>query len=172
MKTTSKPSSTTALKAVAIAIASQPMVPAKPFPPRTSVSLAKAWVSSRSGMTPAARSIALRSQRIPKSTSRTPTASWSSVIGMRPSAGPSRLTSTASNSTPMLVPSIADRQPRTVPTAITIVIASMNSTSDPRNAAVTGGPIRVHSIIIIQRLLFPPRLKPFLPSTNTSIGRG
>src|SRR5206468_2971780 len=61
---------------------------------------------------------------------------------------PRKATSAASSSTPMLVPSMADRQPRTVPTASTIVSASINSTSDPRNAAVTDGPICVQSIII------------------------
>ena len=86
-------------------------------------------------ITPAARRIALRSQRMPKSSRRMPTMSWSVVIGMRPSAGPKIATSSARKIALAPAPSSEERQPRVVPTASTMVSASTHSTSEARNAA-------------------------------------
>ena len=59
---------------------------------------------------------------------------------MRVSAGPKTRISAASSRKPSPAPASAPRQPRTTPTASTIVSASMNSTSEARKAASAGPP--------------------------------
>src|SRR5207245_3170454 len=71
---------------------------------------------------------------------------------MTPSAGPRTTMSAVRTASPPAAPSSADRHPRTVPTARTMVTASTHSTSDPKNAAVTEGPEWIQSIIT-----YPPR---------------
>src|SRR3989441_6207491 len=90
-------------------------------------------------MPPAARRIALRSQRMPKSSRSTPMTSCRRWSGTRSSSGPRPATISASEANPAAAPSPAGRQPRTVATARTIVSASMASTSDARNAAEMAG---------------------------------
>ena len=53
--------------------------------------------------------------------------------------GPKRAMRTASSTAAATVPAHAERQPRTAPTASTMVSASTNSTSDARKAAKTVG---------------------------------
>src|SRR5580658_1733327 len=96
--------------------------------------------SSCTAITPAARKIALRSQRMPNSSSSVPTASCTLRSGMRASAGPNTATTPDSSSRAAAQPSKAPRHPRTTATASTTVSASTNSTSEARNAAVTVGP--------------------------------
>src|SRR5439155_1207329 len=103
-------------------------------------------------MMPAARRTALRSQLRPNSNNRAPMPTWSTVMGIIPSAGPSTPTRAASAASPAAAPRSAERHPRTIPTARTMVTASTHSTRDPRNAAVTEGPACIQSIIGL-----PPR---------------
>ncbi len=94
----------------------------------------KAARSSRSGITPAERSIALRSQRMPNSRVRPPSATRSGCNGIRvmPLPSPARSSSRKPMASP--APPSAPRQPRVVPTASTTVSASMNSTRVPAKA--------------------------------------
>src|SRR3989442_6117837 len=103
-------------------------------------------------MIPAARRTALRSQLRPNSNNRAPMPTWSTVMGIIPSAGPSTPTSAVSAASPAAAPRSAERHPRTIPTARTMVTASTHSTSDPRNAAVTAGPACIQSIIALPPL--------------------
>src|SRR2546425_10441646 len=103
-------------------------------------------------MIPAARRTALRSQLGPNSNNRAPMPTWSTVMGITPSAGPSTPTSAVSAASPAAAPRRAERHPRTIPPARTIVTASTHSTSDPRNAAVTEGPACIQSIIALPPL--------------------
>src|SRR6266581_6516138 len=138
MKTTSSPSSTTALNAVTIAIASHPE---RGCAVRSAaLSPANASASSRRAITPPERRIAFRSQRIPKRSSSTPTASCIYSIGMRAISGPRASTSSARKASPARVPASAGRHPRTVPTASTMVSASTASTSEARKAEAIAGP--------------------------------
>src|SRR5215475_4959257 len=100
-------------------------------------------------MMPAARRIALRSQRNPNRSRRVPTTSCTAASGMRASAGPSATTRIASVAKPRPAPASAGRQPRTVPTARTTVSASTNSTSDARKAASSDGPSCAQLITVI-----------------------
>ena len=75
MKTTSSPSRTTALKLARAASQSSRASCRRACSRNSAVSAAKAIASSWSGMTPAERRIAFRSQRMPNSNSRTPIAS-------------------------------------------------------------------------------------------------
>src|SRR5262249_61906214 len=97
----------------------------------------KAAASSCNGIRPAARRIAVRSQRTPKTRSEMPTASCSQRIGKRSSSGPATTTMSASSASAAAAPSDATRQPRTAAAASTIVNASTASTSEARNAADT-----------------------------------
>src|SRR5579859_697991 len=147
MKTTSRPSSSTALNAVISAAKSA-------APCMAAVSLAKASVSSCSASRPAARRIALRSHRAPNRSSRTPTPSCRYRSGTSDSAGPRMTTSRESATTPRTAPVSAGRQPRTVPTASTIVSASTNSTREARNAASMGAVawLQAKGKVVIPRL--------------------
>ena len=78
--------------------------------------------------------MALRSQRMPKSSSSVPTTCCRMVTRTDPSATPKTATSKASKTSAATVPSSADRHPRTTPTARTTVSASTASTEDARNA--------------------------------------
>src|SRR6266571_2987494 len=138
MKTTSSPSSTTALNAVTTAIASQPR---RGCAARSAAHpSANASASSCSAITPAARRIAFLSQRIPKSSSSTPTASCRYSIGMRASSGPKASTRSARKARPATVPASAGRHPRTVPTASTMVSASTASTREATKAEAIAVP--------------------------------
>src|SRR6266581_1741878 len=137
MKTTSSPSSTTALNAVTTAIASHSRRGCRAS---AAHSLAKASASSCRATTPAARRIAFLSHLIPKSSSSTPTASCRYWIGVRAISGPKARTSSARKASPARVPASADRHPRTVPTASTMVSASTASTSEARKAEAIAGP--------------------------------
>src|SRR6266571_4012719 len=130
--------STTALNAVTSAIASHSR---RGCAERSAaLSSAKASASSRRAITPPARRIAFLSQRIPKRSSSTPTASCMVWIGMRAISGPKASTSSARKASPARVPASAGRQPRTVPTASTMVSASTASTSEARKAEAIAGP--------------------------------
>src|SRR5258706_2904304 len=111
-------------------------------------------------MTPAARRIAFRSQRMPNSSSRTPMTSWSACSGTWPSSGPSASTMSGSEARPASEPSPAGRQPRTVATESTIVSASTASTSELRNAAETAGAADAHVIAWLSRCEWQARLVP------------
>src|SRR5712691_5798987 len=100
-------------------------------------------------MTPAARRIAFRSQRMPNSNSRTPMTSWSACRGTRSRSGPSARTMSASEARPASAPSPAGLQPRTVAAESTIVSASTASTSELRNAAETAGATDVHAMVMM-----------------------
>src|SRR3984893_2816585 len=139
MNTTSSPSSSTALKLARPASQSSRASWRLACSRSPAVSVANAVASSWSGMMPAERRIALRSQRIPNSSSRTPITSCSRCSGTRSSKGPSATTISASTTRPVNAPSPAGRQPRTVATASTMVRASTASTSEARNAASIAG---------------------------------
>src|SRR5439155_1758552 len=133
MKTTSTPSRRTALKLAISATRSQRREVVAVDMRSVAVVLANARCSSRRGMTPPALMTALRSQLSPNSRSSTPMTTWSKETGMVERAGPRRPTRPARTATPASVPASADLQPRTVPTASTIVAASTHSTNEPRN---------------------------------------
>lgn len=94
---------------------------------------------TRSGMMPAERRIALRSQPMPKSSSRTPMTSCRLAIGIVPINGPMTKTIRARTRSAAPVPRAAGRQPRSVPTTKTIVNASTTSTTAARKADPTAG---------------------------------
>src|SRR6266850_1304993 len=166
MKTTSSPSSSTALKLASPASQSR----RERCSLSSTVPEANAAASSCSGTTPAARRIALRSQRMPKRRSSTPITSCRRWSGTRSSSGPRTATISASEANPAAAPSPAGRQPRTVATARTMVSASMASTSDPRKAAEMAG------AEVAQVMPRPARRRrssspPQEPSTGRVLGR-
>ena len=140
MNTTSRPSSTTALK---LASAGEPIEPRR-LPPRLLAQFGglgreSAAASSCSAMTPAARRIALRSQRMPNSRSRTPIASCNRPQRHEAEQRAERDDDEREQRQARQAPSAAGRQPRTVATASTIVKASTTSTTELRKAAETAG---------------------------------
>src|SRR5271169_4762436 len=162
MKTTSMPSTIVILNEVATATRSHPWLK---LPKARNAALSFAYASSSSckGRTPATRSIAFRSHRIPNSSKRLPRPSWTISCGMRTIAGPSIATRSARSRRAMPVPPRAPRQPRTVPTASTTVRASTNSTSEARNAATIVGATCAQLMIIVclpSRYLDPPSNPP------------
>src|SRR5262245_26121173 len=128
MNATSSPSSSTPLKATVNDYQSTRAVPASASS-ASRRSRAKAAASSWSGLKPLARRIALRSHCSPKASSSAPTTRRSVSIGIALSAEPSATTTAASVSNPAPTPRSVDRQPRTTPTASTIVSASTASTA-------------------------------------------
>src|SRR5579859_4662848 len=100
---------------------------------------------------PAKRRMALRSQRMPNSSSRMPTTMWklcftSSWYTM--SGVPKIPTITASVLRPPTTPQIGERQPRVFPTARTMVKASTHSTTLARKAG-TAAMARVNRLALI-----------------------
>jgi len=147
MNTTSNPSSTTALNVAPAPPRSIPSVIEAREPASEAVSFANSLLSSWRARIPAERRIALRSQRMPNSSSNTPTASRRVSRGTKRSSGPKAKTSIASNTPPAAAPARAERAPRTVHTARTIVRASTNSTNEARNDASTVGPSSFQTFI-------------------------
>src|ERR1700730_17574541 len=139
MKTTSRPSSKTALNAVTPAAQPRFLCRRRSCSVNSAASAAKMASSSCKGMTPAARSDAFLSHPMPKSSSMMPIASCSAVIGTRSRSGPNNRTIAANNPRPAFVPRAAGRHPRKVATASTMVKASTTSTIEARNAALTAG---------------------------------
>lgn len=95
------------------------------------VSAANVEASSWSGITPAERRFAFRSQRMSNSNSSTPITSCSRCSGTRSTNGPSAATMSASAARPAVEPSPPRRQPRTVAEASTIVRASRTRPASP-----------------------------------------
>src|SRR6516164_7203840 len=97
---------------------------------------------------------------------------------MRSRSGPSNRTIPASTARPAIVPSAAERQPRNVATASTIVKASTTSTSEARNAAITAGVamdqvmIFLCSAILVMRVEDPSRIIVKQPCADLEPCRG
>ncbi len=127
ISTTSTPSSSTPLNAVETAT-------------QCSRVESFAWTASNSSASscnafrPAARRIALCSQRSPKSSRKIPTTTWASATGKDRTAAPSTITIAARTTAAIAVPVSADHplQPLNNPTASTIVNASTHSTPEAR----------------------------------------
>ena len=103
--------------------------------PASARPLENAAASSCSGLYPPARRTAFRSHCRPNDKSSAPTTSRNVEIGIALSAGPSAATIPASTIVAAPSPYIVERQPRTVPTASTIVSASTASTALARKVA-------------------------------------
>ena len=112
-----------------------PSTAARPGPAAFTALAREADVLVRSALSPPARSTALRSHCRPKVSSRPPTKSRSTPMGMAVSAGPRAATTTTRTPRPAAVPAQAERQPRTVPIASTMVAASTASTAQAANTA-------------------------------------
>ncbi len=134
MNTTSRPSSSTALKVATPESQSSRLCWRLASLMRWVVWPAKAASSSRCATRPVRLRIALRSHRMPKSSSSTPTVSCSAWIGTCCKSGPKAATIRASTPRPSRLPATAGRQPWTVPTARMIVNASTASTTEARKA--------------------------------------
>ena len=134
MKATSRPSSRTPLNATVNEYQSSPARSSSPAaaparaprgtpPPRRAAPCSRSRAGSPCAATAARRRAAARRRRAAARRS-----------GSSPSAGPSAATSAASTSTAAPTPISVERQPRTTPTASTIVSASTISTALARNA--------------------------------------
>jgi len=105
---------------------------------------------------PAERSIALRSQRMPNSSSNTPTATRRVSRGTKRSSGPKAKTSITSNTQPAAAPARAERAPRTVHTARTIVELQ-------QTRRMTPGTMRVLLVRVLSRHSYLPSDIIFVP---------